>query len=112
MEMPRLVRDLIEPIIAREGDMEIAGEAAADGSLADRVATTGAHVVIVGQRDHEIPRVCRDLLSERSLLRVLGLSIDRWDGTVHELRPHSEPIGEVGPENLVRVIREFERTVH
>ena len=89
--------------------MEIVGEATADESLAERVAATRAEVVIVGQRDHEIPRACRDLLSERSQLRVIGLSVDRWHGTVHELRPHREPLGEVSPENLVPVIRELQR---
>ncbi len=104
-----MVRDLLERIIERETDMEIVGEPTADESLAERVAATGAEVVIVGQRDHEIPRACQDLLAERSLLRVIGLSVDRWHGTVHELRPHREALGEVSPENLVPVIRELQR---
>jgi hypothetical protein len=103
-----MVRELIEPIIARESDMEIAGEASADEQLADAVAATKAQVVIVAQRDHELPAVCAELLTERSLLLVLGLSIDRWHGTIHELKPHREPIGEVDPDNLVRAIRRLQ----
>jgi hypothetical protein len=108
--LPRMVRDLIEPIVAREKDMEIVGEGTADESLAGRVAATGAQVVIVGERDHEIPSVARDLLSERSLLRVIGLSVDRWHGTVHELKPHRQSIDVVDRENLVPVIRGLLRT--
>ena len=55
--------------------------------------------------DDQLPGVASHLLSQHPTVKVLGLTADGRHGLLYELRPRLTPIREVGPTQLLGVIR-------
>jgi hypothetical protein len=102
--MPRMLRSLVRDILEREVDMEIVGETAT--SEPAEILATDPNMVIVGMESADLPPAGTSLLSDLSKVRVLGLSPQGRSGYLYELRPRRQPVGEVSPQSLVKVIRE------
>ena len=101
VEMPRILREIIEQAVADEPDMEIVeGDA---GPLLEAVEASKADFVIAGA-DYDLGEVAR-VLAERPRLRVLAVSGVGREAFLYELRPTRTPLGEVSPRTIVDAIR-------
>jgi hypothetical protein len=88
--MPQLLRDLVEQRIAEQPDMVLGGR------LADLPADA-PDVIVCGEG-------CHELLARRAGPRVLRID-EVGRASMHELREHTKPIGDVSPAQVVDAIR-------
>jgi DNA-binding NarL/FixJ family response regulator len=105
VEIPALLREIIEEIIAGERDIEVVGELRDHAGVVALAERTDATFVIAGLTHPELDSVYRDLLAERPSTRVLAVRREGRQSTLYELRPHAETLGELSPEMLLTVIR-------
>jgi DNA-binding NarL/FixJ family response regulator len=109
MDMPRMLREIIRNLVAGQPDMQIVREVHERASLAATVDKTGATLIIVGQHNPADLGVCRDLLSERSRLKVLAVAGDALESSLYELSLQIRALGEISPEGLLAIIRSTSR---
>jgi DNA-binding NarL/FixJ family response regulator len=102
VELPRIMREIIERAVADQPDMEIVGELPAS-TLPEALDGAGVDVVISGT-NYDCASL-RELLDERPRLKVLAVADDGRDAFLFELRPTRTPLGEVSPQNIVDAIR-------
>jgi hypothetical protein len=62
-------------------------------------------VVIIGLGDQAIPAAGETLLRQLPAVHVLGVTRNRGQGFLYEMRPQRLPLGELSPEGLVTAIR-------
>lgn len=101
-EMPRLLRDIVQNVLADRPDVVL--ETARAGTLAESLAASQADVAIVAEpapnaEDHAA------VLYAHPRLRVVGISGDGRCAHLYELRPHRISLGELSADALVRVVR-------
>ena len=94
LEMPRLVRELIELAISSQPDMEVV-----DGD------SPPPDFVVCGVRSAEGPSAARTALAESSRVRVLELDAAAGRASLYELHEYEHEIGEVSPDEIVHTIR-------
>ena len=104
-EMPRMLSDILTNVLARERDMEVLRVLEKTDTLLRAVEESSADVVIVGLSDTELPRVCGDLVTANPHMKVLAVAGDGRRVFLHELRPHTVPLGEMSPAGLIDAIR-------
>ena len=104
-EVPRLLREIIESVVAGQGDMSIVGVIATREPVIAALEETPADVVIVGLRNEETAADLTPILYERPRVKLLAISRDGGSTTVYELRPFSVPLIDVSPTGLVDAIR-------
>jgi DNA-binding NarL/FixJ family response regulator len=105
--LPQMLRDTVSEIVSAEPDLTVVAEL---DDLASAGATIGAQavgVLITAVGDCH-PIDFRTLLTEHPRLRVLCLSADGREGSLFELRPHEQTLGEISPEVLIAAIRGFD----
>jgi DNA-binding NarL/FixJ family response regulator len=102
--MPRILRDLIRSIVDRQHDMRVVEEIGGGAGLR-RVARSRADFVIVGLPDSELPDVCDRLLRNRPSTKIVGVSQEGRRAFLYDLRPYTQPLGEMSSELLLDVIR-------
>jgi hypothetical protein len=100
-----MLREIMRGIVGGGSGMRVAAEYPAVTSLIDVVDEHDADVVLFGHRSPRLPRECRELLEARPLVKLMLVSAEGRRTTLHELRPHREPLGEVSPVELVEAIR-------
>ena len=94
LEMPRLVRELIELAIRTQPDMEVVDS----GSQAP-------DFVVCGVPSAEEPSAARSALAESARVRVLELDAAAGRASLYELHEYEREIGEVSPDEIVATIR-------
>jgi hypothetical protein len=94
LELPRLVRELIELAVRSQSDMEVVE---ADSPPPD--------VVICGVPSAERPSAARSALAESARVRVLELDPAAGRASLYELHEYEHEIGEVSPDEIVDTIR-------
>lgn len=104
-ELPRMLRDIIESVIAGQSDMSIVGSVDARDRVTTALDRTPADVVIVGMRDAETTATLTPVLLAQPRLKLLAISGDERSSYLYELRPHTVPLGDVSPQGLVDAIR-------
>ncbi len=104
-ELPRMLGQIVRAVLAAEPDIEVVA-AAGPEELPQLVGRLRVDVVIIGLDGEELPEAGRALFVEDPFVRLLGLVADGRQAFLYELQPHRSPLGEISPENLVRVIRE------
>jgi DNA-binding NarL/FixJ family response regulator len=102
--VPRMLREIIAGTLSTQSDMALVGEVSDPEALADAVTRTGADVVIWGAEGCD-PAAVRWLLETRPTLKVLGVEDDGRRMLLHELQPHTSPLGELSAEALLTSIR-------
>jgi DNA-binding NarL/FixJ family response regulator len=108
VDMPRLVRDMVESAARRDPDVEVVG--VLDHADALGAATDDAEVIVVGVDQQRLPASCRALLDERAAgLRLLGIEAGGGGAYLYELRPRQSPLGELSPAEVVDAIKELAR---
>jgi DNA-binding NarL/FixJ family response regulator len=102
VDMPRILREIIEQAVGGEPDLELV-QARSEPGLRAAVESSGADFVISGA-DYDFAEVAR-LLEERPRLRVLAVTGDGREGFLYELRPTRTALGEVSRQTIVNAIR-------
>jgi DNA-binding NarL/FixJ family response regulator len=103
VDMPRILREIIERAVADEPDMEIVDSEAGNMPLREAIEASEPDFVIAGA-DYDFGEVAR-VLDERPRLRVLAVAGDGREAFLYELRPTRTPLGEVSPRTIVEAIR-------
>jgi DNA-binding NarL/FixJ family response regulator len=104
VNLPRILRDIIEGVLEHEPDMEVVGEFRKRTELLDAVDETGADFVITGAEDADVAGV-RSLLRARPDVKVLAVGEDGRQTLLYELRPRMVRLGEISPQTLLEAIR-------
>jgi hypothetical protein len=99
VEIPHLLCEIIEELIARQADIELVGTV---GAVCD--LPRAQPEVIVCRAGARLPPAYCELFETHPHLRVLAIEDTDRTGFVYELRPVSAPL-EVSPQGLVDVIR-------
>ncbi len=104
--MPRILRDVIRSVVDRQQDMRVVGEIDDGAATLRRVARSRADFVIVGLHDSELPEMCDRLLRDRPGTKIVGVSQEGRRAFLYELRPYTQPLGEMSSQVLLDVIRQ------
>jgi hypothetical protein len=94
LEMPRLVRELIELAVRSQPDMEVVERGSPPPDF-----------VVCGLPATEGPSAARSALAESARVRVLELDAAAGRASLYELHEHEREIGEVSPDEIVATIR-------
>ena len=105
VDMPMLLRDLLEHTLAAEPDMVVLATEPEVDALADAARETDADVVIVGLEDGELPAQARELLAGYDRMMVVGVEAVDGEAVLYELRPERTSIGTTTPAALATAIR-------
>jgi DNA-binding NarL/FixJ family response regulator len=105
VDMPRLLRDLIERAVANHPELTVVGTEPDVDAFGRAAAEVGAEFVIVGLEGGELPPGANSFLAERASAKVLGVEADDGTAFLYELRPRRVPIGAVTPDELAGAIR-------
>jgi DNA-binding NarL/FixJ family response regulator len=103
--LPRLVRDIVEKLVAAEAGLEVVGSMERSERLVEEVARTGADLVVMGVGRQGLPAVCDELLYAHCRSRVIAVEGDAESGFIYQLLPRKLPLGELGPQRLIEAIR-------
>jgi DNA-binding NarL/FixJ family response regulator len=104
-ELPRMLSEIIESVIADQQDMSIVGAIDSRDRVTSALVRTPADVVIVGLRDAETTASLNRVLLEQPRLKLLAISGDERSSYLYELRPHTVSLGDISPQGLVDAIR-------
>lgn len=104
VNLPRMLREIIEEIVSHEHDMEVVGEFSKTVGLLEAVDSTDADFLITGTGDSELVGVGQ-LLRERPRIKVLAVGADGRQTCLYELRPQKVRLGEISPQTLLEAIR-------
>ena len=105
IDMPLLLRDLLEHTLAAEPDMVVLAAEPELEALASTAHETDADVVIVGLEDGELPAPALELLTEYDRRMVIGVETVGGEAVLYSLRPERTSIGTTTPAALATAIR-------
>jgi DNA-binding NarL/FixJ family response regulator len=103
--VPPLLGDILR--CTSEPDVRVVGERHRLEALVEAVDDADANVVVFGTDEPGLPEASRVLLASRPRLKIIGISSDARRATLHELRPHSQWLGEMSPRQLLAAIRDL-----
>ena len=105
VDMPRLVRDLMEDALRRAAGLTPVVRENLD-ELPAAARSTGAEFVVVGVAEGGVlPPQAASLLDDAARRKLLGIEYRDGRAFLYELRPTTTPLGEVEPDGLVATIR-------
>lgn len=105
--MPRLLTDILMPIVTSQPDMAVVGEASRDNLLAAAQRTDANVAIIKGERA-SIADECETfapLLRALPHFTVLTIADDAKSGSLFELYPRCVALGEMSADALRSAIR-------
>ncbi|MEV5409807.1 hypothetical protein AB0K60_13330 [Thermopolyspora sp. NPDC052614] len=102
--MPTILREIVRRIMENEQDIMIIAEVPDVRPVMPEMAKAGPDVVILGAEQMPESEVV-ELLRERCRTRILEISSDGSQTILFEMLPYRVPLGELGPESLLAVIR-------
>ncbi len=105
VRVPRMLRDILQQLVAAEPDMEVVPEAAEAGAAGASLAERGIDVLVITNRGGLLPRNCRRLLDRAPHLRIVVLTPDGRMATVYRLVLQSTLCEDVSPEQLLAAVR-------
>jgi DNA-binding NarL/FixJ family response regulator len=102
---PRLMRDLVLATISDQPDIEVLGEIADDSRIAQVVAESHPHFVIIAlDRPDERPPICDYLLEHHPLVKVLAVAPEQNSSIFFWSDIHSTAV-ESSEEGILNTIR-------
>ncbi len=108
--MPPLFGDIVRVTLEREVDMTVVAEFDDANDIRQAVErrepVSNTDVVIAGIPDEYDHTVASTILAACPAARVLTVSTHSGSASLHELQPHTIPLGDVSPAALVDVIRQ------
>ena len=107
VEIPRLMRDIVEAEVLAQPDMILVGTPATTAGLADEIHASAPDFVLIGAEHRAaIPRV----LEERPWMRVLEIEGRAAEVHLYELHPRRFDLGPMTAPELIATIRGSGRT--
>jgi DNA-binding NarL/FixJ family response regulator len=100
-----ILESIVLAALASEPDVRVVGTVPSLRALEMFLTGRGADLAIVDVGDRSAYEIGAQLLSRFPGLRVLTIAGDGRTATLHELRPHAVPLGEISPERLRQAIR-------
>lgn len=104
IDMSPLLRDIVRDTLAREPNLHVVAEHAADVDVRVAVDDADADFVIFGSNAAAHASVESVVARERGV-RALELHGDGKESVLYELRPYRVSLGQISPETLLRTIR-------
>jgi DNA-binding NarL/FixJ family response regulator len=109
---PKMLSDVIRNMVERQPDMEVISEVLDPIELLLAVRATKVDVVIVTPLDSEgEPKICRHLLAEHPLLKIVTLLAKGEAAFLYESGSRKKRIDEPGEESILGAIRESLRSI-
>lgn len=106
VDMPRLVRDLLERAIRAAPGLCLVDVREDLDDLRAATQEARPEFVVVGLgTDGALPPQAGDLLAEAARRKLLGIECRDGRAFLYELRPTTTALGEVAPEDVVAAIR-------
>ena len=102
-KMPRLLHDLVQKLLSRESDIELLFAKGDKGKLLDMIGEAKPDVVIVACDESKISEVGLQFLQKQP--KLLAITKGGREALLYELRPRTQPIGELSPESLLAAVR-------
>jgi hypothetical protein len=99
-----MLRQIVRQIAEDAPELDVVAELPDANLDSPEVLRAEPDVVITGA-DRTSEDAVTDLLRRRHAIRILGISADGRQVTLHELRPQRVPLGELAPAILVAAIR-------
>jgi DNA-binding NarL/FixJ family response regulator len=107
---PKMLSDVVRNMVARQPDMEVIGEVLDPIELLLTAKARPVDVVIVTPLDSEgEPKICRHLLAEHPLLKIVALSAKGEAAFLYESNSRKKRIDEPSEESILGAIRESMR---
>jgi len=110
MNMPALLSDMMKGIINACEDLNIIEETETKAGIFRAAYTARADVLILGNAEALIGDF-HEVLYRRPRLKIFAISVDGRRGSLYELQPRVEAIGDLSAENLIAAIRGGTSTV-
>jgi DNA-binding NarL/FixJ family response regulator len=108
VDVPTLLRQILEEAITRHPDLELVPQAAAaTGTSPNERPTLDA--VIVGADAAQAPDQASALLDRWPRAQVVMLTAAGRDAALYELRPHRTQLGKLSPVEALQAIRDAVR---
>jgi DNA-binding NarL/FixJ family response regulator len=105
-EMPRMLRELVEPVLATDPDIVVVGAVDSRDALEVAVRALEADVVLVAMPSDEQAESYARLLFDAPRTTLLAITHDGRDAFLYALRPHKMPIGEVSRSGILAAIHD------
>lgn len=104
-DLSPLLRDIIGEIVTSEADMTVVAELPDTARLLSVIPERGAEVVIMRCDSTASPGLIKEMLGLAPRLKVICLETDRYEATLHELKPGSTRFPNPSVNNLIGAIR-------
>jgi hypothetical protein len=101
----RLLRDIVERITVDHPEIEVLEDVPQRGALGGALRESQPTVVVCDGDDAPSSSRLDELLHRYPLVRILVIQKARRGSFLCELRPHKRSLGELGPDDLIAVIR-------
>lgn len=108
-EMPRMLRDVVDNIIAVEPDLYVIAEDVEADALVESVERERPDVVVLWLRPGSPPTTCEDLLGRFPRLAVVALEEGGQRASIYMMRPMRFRLAEISRTDLVTAIRRAAR---
>ena len=105
-QMPQILSDVLEKLLAECDDLEVFGRVGASEPLAASVAATDADVLIMGELPDGDSALPYDLLNRFPRLKILALVADARQVHVYEWAPTRRDLGAISVQDLVAFVRQ------
>ena len=102
--LPRVLRDILEAVIARQDDITLVG-VAGDDDLLEVMRSVRPDAVILRQDASPLPDLGRRILRQDNDVKVFGVAEDGRRTFLYEVKIETTPVGEVSPEELLDALR-------
>ena len=103
IDMPRVLREIVDDTLARQPRIGLVDETKYDGSLIAAADRGSAECLIVSSDSVGATEVCQ-LLDQRPHMRVLAIDGTGRDGCLSELRPNLAFVGQLSLHRLIQTV--------
>jgi DNA-binding NarL/FixJ family response regulator len=107
VDMPRIVREMIEGAVRSEADLVLVGSVADAAALQEATRRARPRLVVLGAHGSELPSACIELLRELPQLVVVSVDTELGRAYVHATDRPVAAVDEVDPATLARLIRDL-----
>lgn len=111
VEMPRMVRDVVDDILGVEPDLNVVADGVEAQALLERVERERPDVVVLWVESAAPPAMCEQLLGRFPRLAVVALEDRGERGSIYMMRPRRFRVAEISRTQLVTAIRRAARSV-
>ena len=105
-DLPRLMRDLVHAAVDEAPDLQLVGEAAGAGALAEVIDSAEPDLLILPADKFELPEAAADAFDQQPALKILVLTGSGEPSFLWELAPWRVSLGDLSPTRLRAALRE------